>query len=456
MNTERAVNRPIIPEGGPRGYPLVGVIPTVWRDPLGFLTDTARRYGDVAKFHIGSRVAYLVNEPECIGRILQRDKSEDTIGMFNRGMRSVFGGGLQTSRGELWREQRLLLQPAFHKVRIGTLCDQVVCPATNEMLERWKLPAAAGTVLDMADEMRRLTTTLSLRTMLGQDIPEEMEEVTKAFATINEQLFYRLLVRWFAYLPTVGNVRFRQALAVIDKALCRVIERRKAQEACGRDDPLSILLDASKPSKIGFSDTQLRGHLVTLLFAGQETTANALAWTLYLISQHPQAETAILNEVAQELGGKPPAADTFLRLTYTRWVVQEALRLYPPVYVLAPSTGSDTLVSGAFVIPAGSQLIVSQYVMHRHPKYWDKPDQFEPERFSKERSAGRPKYAYFPFGRGPQTCIGAQLAMMQMVSIVAKVIKAYQLRLVPSYPVVPQAALTLRPRYGVPMLLEPR
>lgn len=458
MNTvNRNVMMPAIPIDGPRGYPLVGVIPAIWNNPLRFLTDTAQRYGEVARFRLGSRDAYLLCDPEGIGRILQRDKSADTISRFNHGMRSVFGEGLQTSRGELWREQRRILQPAFHRSHIDGLCPLIV-DTTQEILARWVPVARTESMLDVAAEMKRLTSALSFRTMFDQVLDDQaVDEVTGALAVINQQLFFHLLLGGFSRLPTPGNRRFRRALATIDKRLWDIIDARMGQSpGAGDEDLLSMLMNANAQGIEGFSRAQLRDHLMTLLFAGQETSANALAWTFFLVAQHPTAEDRILQEVHDRLGDGLPTAATLGQLTYTRWVVQEAMRLYPPAYVLTPGVGPEGILIGRYLIPAGAQLIISQYVMHRHPKYWQDPDRFDPERFSKVRSAQRPKFVYFPFSGGPQTCLGAQLAMLQMTAIVAMVIRAYRLRLVPGHPVVPQASLTLRPRYGVQVKIAPR
>ncbi|MDP3767798.1 MAG: cytochrome P450, partial [Dehalococcoidia bacterium] len=255
--------------------------------------------------------------------------------------------------------------------------------------------------------------------------------------------------------PTPTNLRFRRAMRTLDDIVYGMIEARRNNGA-DKDDLLSMLLEArDEETGEGMSDKQLRDEVFTMFTAGHETTAAALAWTWYLLSQHPEAEGRLHNELGSVLSGRTPGLDDLQRLPYTRMVIEETLRLYPPVWSIGRMALREDTVLG-YRIPAKGQVLLSSYVTHRHPEFWDEPERFDPERFAPERAASRPRYAYFPFGGGPRQCIGNEFAMMEAQLALATLAQRYRLRLVPGQVVEPEPAVTLRPRHGVMVTVEAR
>jgi cytochrome P450 len=432
---------------GPRGYPLVGVLPLTLRDPLKFLTTTARDYGDVSRFRLAHRVAYLVNRPEYIEHVLQSEESAYRKGAFRAGTRLVFGEGLTFSNGERWRRDRTLMQPFFQKGRIATFSDAFV-HAIAEMLASWEAPARRREAVEMTDAMSRLLHALVIRFFFDEALPPpDIERARIALNGISAGLHKYVVLKWLRHLPTPSGRRFRSSLATLEGMVARMIAARRTLGAQG--DLLSQMIEA------GFTDQEIRDQVVTLLFGGQETSSNALAWTFYLVSQHPEVEARLSAELDTVLGEGTPTFEALGKLTYTRCVLEESLRLYPPAYLITRLAVADDSIGG-YVIRAGSVMLMSQYLMHRHPAYWPDPERFDPERFLPERSAGRPRFTYFPFGMGRRSCIGSQLAMTEMLFIMAMVYRRYRLRLPAGHAVAPQPGITLRPRGGMPMLLHAR
>jgi cytochrome P450 len=432
---------------GPRGYPLVGVLLSTLRDPLRFLTATARDYGDVSRFRLAHRVAYLINRPEYIERVLQSDEAAYRNGALQGGVRRVFGEGLTFSNGQRWRRDRELMQPFFRKGRIATFSDTFV-DAIAQILVSWEDPARRGEAVEMTDQMSRLLHALVIRVFFGDALPQaDVEAARSALNFISHELHKYAVVEWLQHLPTLRAWRFRTALATLEAIVARTITARRRSRL--GDDLLSRMIEA------GFTDQEIRDQVITLLLAGQETSSNALAWTLYLISQHPEVESRLSAELDAVLGGRTPTFESLGALSYLRCVLQESMRLYPPAHLISRLAVADDVIGG-YVIRAGSVVFVSQYLMHRHPAYWAEPERFEPDRFSPERQAGRPPFTYFPFGTGRRSCIGSHLAMTEMLFVSAMIYQRYRPRPPPGRQVTPQPGITLRPRGGMAMILEVR
>jgi cytochrome P450 len=441
---------------GPHGYPFLGVLPQAWQNPLQFFLEAARRYGDVVALGLGSHRVYLLNHPDYIQYVLRDNHLNYHKGTSIARIKPLFGTGLTTSEGALWRRQRRLLQPAFQHRRIAALAA-VMTETTAAALERWRTVATSGQPLDIAVEMRRLTQRIMSKTLFGTDLGSEAETVRQALTTVQESINRRLwafidLPQW---LPTPQHRRVRRALRTLDQVVYRMIDARRR---CPHDmgDLLSWLLRArhAETGK-GMSDRQLRDEVMTLFVAGSETTAAALAWTWYLLVTHPDVQRRLEEELTAVVGGRMPTFQDLQTLSYTRMVIEEALRLYPPTWVTARSPLADDEIGG-YRIPRQAVVLLSPYVLHRHPTFWEHPAAFDPERFMPAQSTDRPRYAYFPFGGGPRRCIGESFALMEVRLIVAMVTQAYRLHLVPGHPVAPQPLFTLRPRHGVLVTLQPR
>ncbi len=437
---------------GPAGYPVLGVLPKMWGGPLQFFVEAARQHGDVVRLELGPRRFYLLNHPDFIQHVLQ-----DNYRNYRKGYEQIeplIGKGLVSSDGNLWRRQRRLMQPAFHRQRLASFATTITS-TTNEMLKRWQPMARRGEPIDVAAEMMRLTMDVILKTMFSTHIADRADVAGRAFETTLEHVNMRLMAPfdWLESLPTPGNRRFQRALRTLDDIVYGIIDERR-RHPTGTNDLLSMLLEArDEETGESMSDQQLRDEVMTIFLAGHETTANALAWTWYLLSKYPEAERRLEAELATVLGGRPPTFEDLPRLTYTRMVIDEALRLYPPAWMFArEAVQADEI--GGYRIPAGARIMLSPYVAHRHPGFWDNPEGFDPERFTPERSEGRPRYAYFPFGGGPRRCIGEGFALMEAQLVLATVVQRHRLDLVPGHPVEPQPMATLRPRQGILVTLH--
>jgi cytochrome P450 len=431
------------------------MLPAVRRDPTGVFVRAARRFGDVVYFKIGPRRGYLLTNPADVRHVLQDNARNYHKSPIYEKLRMSLGNGLLTSEDELWLRQRRIAQPAFHRQRIAALAGVMANAARNAVAE-WQSIASSGKPVDVAEEMMRLTRTVVLRALLGADLGPFASTIDGAWTIINEHVggsFWSLGLA-DRFQPSKRR-KFQTAQAVLRGAVDHVISQRRRNPSDSAD-LLSMLL-AARDEETGeaMTDEQLRVEVTTFLLAGQETTALALTWTWYLLSQHPSARRRLEEEIDAVLGGRPPEYRDLANLPYTRMVIDEALRLYPPAWGFSRQALADDELGG-FHLPRGWLAFVVPYVLHRLPAYWHNPDAFDPERFSPEQSVDRPKFVYLPFGAGPRQCIGNQFALIEAQLSVATLTQAYRLHLVPQHKVEPWPLITLRPRYGMPMIIERR
>ncbi len=442
---------------GPRGHLLLGVLPEARRDSLGLLLGTARQYGDVARYRLGPMTSHLITHPDGVRHVLQDNVSNYTKDHFSyRLMRRVAGNGLLTSQGSFWMRQRRLAQPAFHRQRISAMAEGMT-RATEEMLARWDALTGKEAPVGMVEEMMRLALTIVGEALFGASVGNQADVVGPAFNVLSEQTVtrFRTLRLLPPVLPTRYDREFRAASRTLRGAVMDLISERR-QSGEDRGDLLSMfMLTRDEDTGETMNDEQLRDEVLTLLVAGHETTATTLSWVWALLDQHPEVEAKLHAELDAVLGGRLPTAGDVPRLGYTRMVVEEAMRLYPPAYVYSRAVKEDDVIGG-FRIPGGTSVDLSPYVTHRHPDFWERPEAFLPERFSPEASAQRPRYAYFPFSGGPRQCIGNGFAMMEAQLILATVAQRYRPRLIPGHVLTPEPLITLRPRGGLPMHLERR
>lgn len=425
------------------------------RDPLRLLLKVAGEYGDIAHLRIGPQHVYLLNHPDYIKDVLVTRHENFLKGRGLQRAKRLLGEGLLTSEKEFHRRQRRLAQPAFHKQRIAAYGAVMVDYAERMQRERWR----DAQVIDAWREMMRLTLAIVGKTLFDADVEREAEDVGEALTAAIEVFsaftlpFAQLLER----LPFPAKRRFKQARARLDAVIYRIIEERR-QSGADRGDLLSMLLIAQdeEGDKAGMTDEQLRDEAMTIFLAGHETTANALTWTWYLLSQHPEAEAALHKEVDAAIASNQLLTiEDLPRLRYAEMILTEAMRLYPPAWTLGRRAIEDYEVGG-YCIPGGSLVLLSQYAMHHDARYYPEPFRFDPERWTPEAREARPAYAYFPFGGGARRCIGEGFAWMEGVLLLATIARRWRLRLVPGHRVATRALITLRPKHGMMMTLEAR
>lgn len=438
---------------GPRGRLLVGSLPNLVRDPIATFMDAWKTYGDVVRLSLFRRhPAHLLAHPDAIRHVLQDDNPNYPKNPYNMNkLKAVVGEGLLTSSGSFWLRQRRLIQPAFHRQRLAAL-GTLMTEATNRRLATWDAVSRAGQPLDVSTEMMHLTLDIIARSMFSTDVSGSVAEVERATGITIADTMRRTqslfdIPRW---VPTSANRAFLGACRSLDRIVYGFIEERR-RSGDTNDDLLSMLLKA-QDADTGetMNDLQIRDEVMTIFIAGHETTAIALTWTFYLLSVHPEIARRHLAELEAVLRGRPPTVDDLPNLPYNRMVIEESMRLYPPAWVVARIPLKDDVIGG-YRIPAGSGIFLSSYVTHRHPEFWENPEGFDPERFTPERSAGRPRFAYFPFGGGPRLCIGNNFAMLEAQLLLATIAQRYRLNLVPGHPVATLPLITLRARHGMKM-----
>ncbi len=435
------------------GKPLVGHLLKFRRNPLKLLTELADQHGDVVRFKMGPRNIYLINNPEYIKDVLVTNNRNFVKSRGLEMAKKFLGEGLLTSEGEFHRRQRRLTQPAFHRQRINAYAEVMVEYASRAR-ERWQ----DGQALNIAQEMMQLTLAIVGKTLFDANVEDEATEIGAALTDVM-QLFERITSPFAALLemlPLPSNRRWMEAKERLDSTMYRIINEHRAT-GVDRGDLLSMLLLAQDEEGDGSSmnDEQLRDEAMTLFVAGHETTANALTWTWYLLSQHPKVEAKLHEEIDSVLAGELPKPDDFARLRYTEMVLAEAMRLYPPAWTLGRRALNDYRI-GQYVVPADSIVLMSPWVMHHDARFYPEPYKFDPERWTVEARESRPKFAYFPFGGGPRVCIGEQFASMEGVLLIATIAQQWKMRLAPDQRVEPKPMITLRPKYGMRLVLQSR
>jgi len=436
---------------GPKGLPFFGSLFPALRDPIGLFRESLERFGDVVRFKFGPYDYYLVNDPDDVRHVLVENADRYTKSRSYQGLRQVLGDGLLVSEGDQWRRQRKLAQPAFHKGKLAGFAEQM-SRATRDVLRRWATEDATA-AFDVHREMMRLTFRIVGLTLFSSDVEGDAREVGQALdcALVWANDYAESLVRIPPAVPTVANLRFKRAKKTLDQVVYRLIDERRARAKVDGygDDLLGMLMEAvDETTGAGMTDQQLRDEILTMVLAGHETTANLLTWTFELLSKNPDAERRVRDEARRVLGDRDPVLDDVKKLEDARLVLEESLRLYPPAWVLERQAIEPDEVGG-YRIDRGSIVGICPYVLHRHPRYWDKPEVFDPDRFRPERAGSRPRYAYLPFGGGPRTCIGNHFAMMEAQILLAMIVREWRLELDPSHEVVLDPMVTLRPKYGV-------
>jgi cytochrome P450 len=409
-----------------------------------------RRYGDVARIGFGPFEYLLVNDAPSLHHVLVENARNYVKSRTYRAFRPLLGDGLLTSEGDFWRRQRRLIQPAFHRERLVGFVDAMTAE-TEESLSRWRSREGGAAPLDIGREMNQLTFRVVGRTLFGVDLESnpKLSEATRVALRFIDT-YATSMVPLPTWVPTPGNRRFARALAVLDGLVADVLSRPPG----GGGDVLS-LLRAARDEDTGeaMSPRQLRDEVMTLMLAGHETTANALTWAFYLLAQHPAAVDALRAELRSVLDGRAPRFEDLAKLDYTRAVIQEAMRLYPPVWKVERTALARDEIAGYTVEP-GTIIGMTMHTLHRHPAAFDDAERFDPERFlpGNAKAKERHRFAYLPFGAGPRQCIGNTFALVEAQAILATIVQRCQLILLPDPPVEIDTAVTIHPRGVVPMI----
>lgn len=454
MSTPKTIIAP-----GPRPFLPIRNVFAFRRDPLAFLQNLAREYGDLVGFMLGPQKMFLINHPDYIRDVLVTNNRRYMKGRGLERAKKLLGEGLLTSEGDFHLRQRRLAQPAFHRQRIAAYGETMTAYAARTR-ERWQ----NGETIEVDREMMRLTLAIAGKTLFDADVESEADEIgaslTAAFQLFNTITlpFSELLEK----LPLPSSRRFARARARLDETIYRIIaEHRAAMSQNGgagdSGDLLSMLIRAQDTEGDGsrMTDLQLRDEAMTIFLAGHETTANLLTWTWYLLSQHPQIEARLHAEIDEVLGGRLPAAEDTPKLRYTEMVLAESMRLYPPAWIIGRRALEDHQLGG-YPIPARSIILMSQYVTHHDERWYPDPYRFDPERWREEEKERRPRFSYFPFGGGPRVCIGEGFAWMEGALVLATIAQRWRLRLAPGQVVEPRTTVTLRPKFGMRMIAERR
>lgn len=436
---------------GPRGLPFVGSLLDYARDPLGFVTRMRDRYGDVARIDVAGLAFYQLNTPALIDVVLRERSKDFGKGALGAEKRRLFGQGLATSDGELWRRQRRLVQPAFHREKLAGY-GAIVSRFADDAIDTLE-----GRHIDLHAELMRLTLRVVGKLLFDADVTRDagtvgvaLEEVT-TFFTRQSSLFLRFVPRSVRRLV---RRPFDRAVDRLDGVIASIIERRH-REPTAHADLLGMLMAARDEDGVAMSDRQLRDEVMTAFLAGHETTALALSWTFALLARHPDSEARVVGELDRVLGGRAPAWQDLPALVQTSAVLREAMRVYPPAWILARQALRPVDL-GTVCIPEGAFVVVSPWAVHRDPRLFVEPDTFLPDRWSGDLESRLPRFAYFPFGGGPRGCVGSGLATMEATLVLATFLQRARFVVDRDHKVEPEASISLRLRGGLPGRLTAR
>ena len=438
--------------GPPRGETL-SILLRMARNRLEVMTDVSARYGDAVKLRLGPKTMYFFNHPDSAKHVLADNASNYHKGIGLVHARRALGDGLLTSEGDLWKKQRKTIQPVFQAKRINRQLGAVAEEA-ELLTARLRVHAGQG-VVDVRKMMTELTLGVLGRTLLDSDLGE-FKSIGEDFEVVQDQAIFEMmsLNSVPSWVPLPQQLRFRKARRSLDGIVDHLAADRAAHPTAEGDDVLSQLIKStSQEQDPKVARARMRDELVTLLLAGHETTASTLSWAFLLIDRHPEVRRRLHEEAVQVLGSGPLTLADMHQLTYTTQVLEEVMRLYPPVWILPRLAQQDDEIAG-YHVPAGADVLICPYTLHRHPDFWEDPERFDPERFAPSRSDRRSRYAYIPFGAGPRFCVGNSLGMMEATIVLATVMRDLRLTSVPGHQAIPEPMLTLRIRGGLPMAVH--
>ena len=440
------------PPGPPRSLRTL-VIYGPGRDPIAFFSNLAHTYGDISHIHMAGEHLYLFNHPSLVRDVLVTNQRNFLKGRGLERAKKLLGQGLLTSEGAMHLRQRRLMQPTFHRDRISTYAS-VMTEFADRVQRNWH----DGQTIDTSQEMNRLTLLIVGKTLFDADVESHAKNVGTALTAVLSSFWLQMLPFFdlMERLPLPAFRRSKQARAELDAIIYGMIHERR-KNPTDRGDLLSMLLLAQDEEAGGerMTDEQVRDEAMTIFLAGHETTANALSWTWYLLSGAPEVEARLHEEVDRVLGGRLPTLADVPKLAVVEQVVTEAMRLYPPAWIIGRRAIDEYPVRD-YVVPARGIVVFSPYLIQRDGRFFTDPESFRPERWTPEFKASLPPFAYFPFGGGARRCIGESFAWMELVLVMSTIAQRWRMRLVPGHPVVPQPAVTLRIKHGLKMTLESR
>lgn len=443
-------SRPPLPPG-PKWTNIGAALRT---SPPNYLLNLFKKYGEIARFK-GAFTVYAINNPDSVKKILTSawpQYSKNTLDY--KVISTVFGNGLVTSDGDDWAKQRRIMQPVFSSKSVNSF-DKIINEITSSLAREWSTKSVAEPIwLDR--DMSKITFQVVSRTLFGTDIDHVSDEMIDILDLLNvHPMRLSALLRLFPWIPTPSNKKFLRANSRLNEIVYGLIEEHRVPGA-NREDIVGRLLAAKEASsQTSMSTEQIRDEVVTLMLAGHETSATSLTWTFYLLSKHPEIEQRLHEELKHKLNGAPANSSDLAELPYLKQVVQESLRLYPPVWGIARRS-ADEVSLGGYRIPKNSYIAITPYVLHRNPEHWPEPEKFDPERFTTGQIKSRHSYSYLPFAAGPRACIGAGMAMLEIQLILAQLIQLFKIIPINEHPVEPEATVTLKPRHGMLVNIEPR
>lgn len=437
---------------GPKALFSVRLLFAFRDNPIDFLTRMTAEFGKNVYFKSGNRRLFIFNNPESVQDVLVTQDSRFRKGLGLRRIKNILGEGLLTSEGDLHLRQRRMIQPMFHRQRIAGYAETMVRLA-ERVANGWQ----DGATLDIHEEMSRITLLIVAKTLFDTDLEHTSDEIGEGVTTLITSYFSTLgpLAALRLRLPLPSSRRILAARAALEKTIQSMIAERRTGD--DRGDLLSMLIAAqdSEDHNRRMSDTQVRDEVLTLFLAGHETTANALTWTFYLLSQNPAAMRQLQAEADSVLAGRSPTYADLENLPYTRMVLSESMRLYPPAWIVTREALEDVEISG-FTVPKGATVLLSQWLMHHDERYYPEPLKFDPDRWLPNQVSTRPKMSYFPFGAGGRLCIGEPFAWMEGILLLAAIAQKWDMTLEPGFPVELLAQITLRPKHGMRMKLTKR
>ncbi|ACU37958.1 cytochrome P450 [Actinosynnema mirum] len=446
--------RPVREFPGPPARQAPALLARMARDRLEVMTSVAARYGDAVRLRLGPKSLHFFNHPDHAKHVLADHAANYRKGIGLVHARRALGDGLLTSEGEKWKAQRRTIGPGFQARRVNGKADAIAQEAVR-LVARLRARAGDGPV-DVSAEMTGLTLAVLGRSLLDADLGA-FDSVGASFEAVQDQAMFEMMTLSAlpTWLPLPRQLRFRRARADLEQVVARLAAERAAIPGPDGDDVLTRLVESVR----GEADPRagrlrMRDELVTLLLAGHETTASTLSWTFHLLDRHPEVWERVHAEAVEVLGDRVPTFEDVHRLRYTGMVLQEVMRLYPAVWLL-PRQAREADEIGGYPVPAGADVLICPYTLHRHPGLWEDPDRFDPERFDPARAAGRPRYAYLPFGAGPRVCVGSALGVLEATIVTACVARELRLSTAPGHRVRAEPMLTLRVRGGLPMRVRP-